>query len=295
MYRIECRAGFARAKRRLQGLFIRSRPVVVHHLRAWHDNEMLADFAVRLAFGLSVAVFLISWRSVPLPFFRTQLQVVLGLVVLAALDQAKAGGPALHLWSLVAAAVLAYVSAATWGLGLPRVGQGTAAAGALILVGWMVGASHSSTAGLGLLNASSRAASGFVLGVTLSAMLLGHYYLTAPAMSIEPLLRMFAFMAWGLGARCLLAALGLSVTHVRHSALGSVAPGGGDGLFLAARWGMGFGGAAVATYLAWRTAHQINSVGHRNPLHRHHLHLVRRVDIADYGKSLVFGLLSLGA
>jgi len=215
---------------------------------------MLADFAVRLAFGLSVAVFLISWRSVPVPFFKTQLQVVLGLVVLAALDQAKTGGPALNLWSLVAAAVLAYLSAASWGLGLPLVGQGTAAACALILVGWMAGASWSSTAVLGLLNASSRAASGFVLGVTLSAMLLGHYYLTAPAMSIEPLKRMVAFMAWGLGARCLLAALGFSVTHVRHSGFGSVPPGGGDGFLLAARWGMGFVGAAVAIYLSWRTA-----------------------------------------
>jgi len=213
---------------------------------------MLADFAVRLAFGLSVAVFLISWRSVPVAFFRTQLQVVLGLVVLAALDQATAGGPTLDFWSLVAAAVLAYLSAATWGLGLPWVGQGTAAACGLILVGWIAGASWSSTAGLGLLNASSRAASGFVLGVTFSAMLLGHYYLTAPAMSIEPLLRMVAFMAWGLGARCLLAALGLSITYVRHSGFDSVPPGAG--FFLAARWGMGFVGAAAATYLAWRTA-----------------------------------------
>ena len=67
---------------------------------------MLADFAARLAFGLCAAVFLVSWRSVPVPFFRTQLQVVLGLVVLAALDQARARGLAVDSWSLVAAAVL---------------------------------------------------------------------------------------------------------------------------------------------------------------------------------------------
>jgi hypothetical protein len=216
---------------------------------------MLADFAVRLAFGLSVAVFLLSWRSVPVRFFRTQFHVVLGLVVLAALDQARAGGHAVSFWSLVAVAVLAYLSAASWGLGLPLVGQGTAAACALILAGWMAGASWSPTANLALLNASSRAASGFVMGTTLSAMLLGHYYLTAPAMSIEPLLRMVAFMAWGLGIRCLLAAIGFSVTHVRHSGFGSIAPGGsGDGLFLAARWGMGFLAAAVAIFMSWRTA-----------------------------------------
>ena len=37
------------------------------------------------------------------------------------------------------------------------------------------------------LNAAGRLASAFLMGATLTAMLLGHYYLTAPAMSIEPL------------------------------------------------------------------------------------------------------------
>ena len=55
---------------------------------------MLADFAIRLAFGLAVSLLLTSWRAVPLVFFRTQAQVILGLLVLAGLDQARAGGPA---------------------------------------------------------------------------------------------------------------------------------------------------------------------------------------------------------
>ena len=45
---------------------------------------MLADFAIRLAFGLAVSTLMISWRIVPLPFFRTQAHVILGLLVLAA-------------------------------------------------------------------------------------------------------------------------------------------------------------------------------------------------------------------
>lgn len=215
---------------------------------------MLADFAVRLAFGLSVAVFLTSWRRVPVPFFRTQLQVVLGLLVLAALDRSRAGVPRLEIWSLVAAAILAYLSAASWGLGLPVVGQGTAALCALILAGWMAGASWSSTTSLWILNASSRAASGFVLGATLAAMLLGHYYLTAPAMSIEPLKRILAFLAAGLGARCVLAAAGFSLARARYSGFGSAPAGVTDAWLLAARWGMGFVGAAVAIFLSWRTA-----------------------------------------
>ena len=62
---------------------------------------------------------------------------------------------------------------------------------------------------LGALNAAGRLASSFLMGSTLTAMLLGHYYLTAPAMSIEPLKRFVRCMAWGLAARAVLAAAGL--------------------------------------------------------------------------------------
>ena len=158
----------------------------------------------------------------PLPFFRTQSQVVLGLLVLAALDQARAGGPALAFWVLVAAAVLAYLSAVAWGLGLPRLGSGTAAVAASPLpAGWPPRPGRLMPA-CGLLNAASRLASGFLLGATLTAMLLGHYYLTAPAMSIEPLKRVVALMAWGLAARCLLAAIGCGLSHAGSSGSGTV-------------------------------------------------------------------------
>jgi hypothetical protein len=215
---------------------------------------MVGDFAVRLAFGLSAAVFLISWRLVPLAFFRTQMHVVLAVVVLAVLDRARAGASALEFWSLICVAVLAYLSAVSWGLGLPLAGQASAAVCLLILGGWMTSASWSSVAGYPVLNSASRAASGFVLGSTLSAMLLGHYYLTAPAMSVEPLKRMVVCLGWGLGARCFLAAAGLWLAHAQPSHLSSGQVAGGNVLFIAARWGLGFAGTAVATYLAWRTA-----------------------------------------
>jgi hypothetical protein len=72
-------------------------------------------------------------------------------------------------------------------------------------------------------------------------------------MSIEPLKRMVAFLACALGARCGFAALALLLANGRYPGLGSVASGSA-GLFLAARWGMGFAAAAVAIYLSWRTA-----------------------------------------
>jgi hypothetical protein len=63
----------------------------------------------------------------------------------------------------------------------------------------------------GGLDAASRLASSFLLGSTLTAMLLGHYYLTAPAMSIEPLKRFVRFMAVGLVLRAVLAGAALAL------------------------------------------------------------------------------------
>ena len=85
---------------------------------------MLADFAIRLAFGLAVSLLLTSWRAVPLGFFRTQAQVILGLLVLAGLDQARAGGPAWAFWSVVAGAVMAYCRGGRLGLGSAPVRHG---------------------------------------------------------------------------------------------------------------------------------------------------------------------------
>ena len=60
--------------------------------------------------------------------------------------------------------------------------------------------------------------SGFLLGTTLTAMLLGHHYLTAPAMSIEPLNRIVTLLAWALLARCVLA--GLGIWALQHGTIG---------------------------------------------------------------------------
>jgi len=215
---------------------------------------MLADFAIRFAFGLAVSILMISWRAVPLPFFRIQAHVILGLLVLAALDQARAAGSSAAFWAVVVAAVLAYLSAVAWGLGLPRFGRGTAALAALTTASWLAVASWPASAGLGTANACSRLSSGFLLGATLTAMLLGHYYLTAPAMTIEPLKRVVLLMAWGLGARCLLAAIGMWAAQTGALGGGPAPIDPRAGIFLAVRWGMGLGAAALSMYLAWKTA-----------------------------------------
>jgi hypothetical protein len=103
-------------------------------------------------------------------------------------------------------------------------------------------------------NVVARLVSAALLGATLSAMLLGHHYLTAPAMSIDPLRRFVRAMAWALGASGLVGLWGLALWLGGHeSSTAHVSP-----FFLGIRWGVGWLGTAVATVLAWKTV-QIRS------------------------------------
>ncbi len=169
---------------------------------------MLADFGVRLASGLAVLLLATPWRVVPVTFFRTHCQVILGLLVLAALDLSRAStaGPALTV--VVATAVLGYLASIAWGLGLPRVAIPFTALIALGCGATIVAASKAPDGEVWALHASERLASAFLMGSTLTAMLLGHHYLTAPTMSTAPLRRFVRCMAWALSTRALLAALG---------------------------------------------------------------------------------------
>jgi hypothetical protein len=219
---------------------------------------MLADFGVRLAFGLAVLLLTTSWRTVPLPFFRTHCQVILGLLVLAALDASRSAGLSGGVWVLIAGGVLAYVATVCWGLGLPRVAVPATCLIALGTAEWLALVSRTDSPGLWAFNTASRYASGLLIGATLTAMLLGHHYLTSPAMSIEPLKRFVRYMGWGLGARGLIALIGL---FLAHSGIQGLEPGSfeaSSNLFLLMRWGMGFIGPVLATILAWKTV-QIRS------------------------------------
>lgn len=218
-----------------------------------YDTPMLADFAVRLSFGLAVLLLTVSWESVPLPFFRTQCQVILGLLVLGALDASRSAGLGPTVWFSIAGAALAYMATIGWGLGLPRVAILVSWSIALVTAGWLTLASRSDSAVVWVFNAVSRTASGFLLGATLTAMLLGHHYLTAPAMTIEPLKKIVQCMGWGLVARALIAIIGIYLAHSGIPSMRTRVIDDSSTLFFLMRWGMGFAGPILATILAWKT------------------------------------------
>ena len=211
---------------------------------------MLAESAVRLADGLTVFLLLTSWRQVPPRFFRTHGLVILGLLVLASLDASRAGIRGPLLYGLIAAALVAYLMTVAWGMGLPRVAWPVALALALGCAALLVGRTFATAETRGVFEAASRLASAFLLGSTLSAMLLGHYYLTAPAMSIEPLKRFVKCMGWGLAARGALASYAFWIWLDPGSTGDSR---GLSPLFLVVRFGVGLVGVAIATGMTWQT------------------------------------------
>ena len=159
---------------------------------------MPSDFAVRLAGGLAFVLLLTSRKDVPPAFFRTVALVAMGLLVVGCLA-AIGASPTWMMGLLIASAVMAYLASAFWGLGLPSVAFPATVSVALACAGIMawppLGIRGLHFTGIDGFNAASRLASSGLLGSTLAAMLLGHHYLTAPAMSISPLKRYVAAMA----------------------------------------------------------------------------------------------------
>ena len=90
-----------------------------------------------------------------------------------------------------------------------------------------------------------------VLGAVMTAMLLGHFYLIAPGMSLAPLRRLLAALTAAVVARMALAGLSLYAWTAEHSLtnLSDVTV-----LWLPVRWGIGFIGPLVLAWMAWQTA-----------------------------------------
>jgi len=166
---------------------------------------MVTVFVLKLLAGITLMWLLMPRKDVTDGFFRIQMLVVLGLSVLAALTV----DPSLfvHASSAVAdgnerirqcvtsfrtgwivSAVIAYVGHIVWKLSRRGPGRvaivvlGVLSLGMLAARAWMM----ESKAIWGVQLAADLASSA-VLGATLTGMLLGHWYLTTPTMSIQPL------------------------------------------------------------------------------------------------------------
>ncbi len=166
---------------------------------------MLAQFVLQLITGISLMWVLMPRRQVASGFFRIQMLIVLGLSVLAAVSagqllpyQAAARQTGAEAWNdaviLVwitsgVLAILAYCGSVFWTLERRKAGGRTA----FIMWGLANLALDFAVRGIytpNWLGLFSSGATASVLGAAVTAMLLGHWYLTVPTMSIQPLHRL---------------------------------------------------------------------------------------------------------
>jgi hypothetical protein len=210
--------------------------------------EILAQFLLRLAFGLGFGMAITSPRQVSSGYFRNHLYVTLGLATLAALVLSRVSAPAT--WFAVTAAVLSYVGAVCW---LYEAAQ----AGRKLL--WLVAASCLTAAlvaqpaatqvpSSALLSSVAVIISGLVLGVTMAAMLLGHWYLNAPGMELAPLRKLIAVAGIAIVVKAIVSGIGLAMELAART---QVPPAWM--LFILLRWSFGILGVAGLLWMARET------------------------------------------
>lgn len=228
--------------------------------------EILAQFLLRLAFGLAVGMAITPSQKVFSGFYRNHLYVTLGLTTFATLLVAKTSSIAAGF--AAGAAVFGFVGAACWLYEAKRAGVSM-----LLIVAFCsliaalvaqsevrrtssaarmsgsVAATNSTMTDTGeLLRMVSIATSGLTLGVTIACMFLGHWHLNAPGMELGPLRRLIAVAAAAVVLQMLVAGTGLVGTVVQQPSLRL------DWLlFITLRWSFGLLGALALLWMAWQT------------------------------------------
>lgn len=246
--------------------------------------NLLIQFLLRLSFGLAAGMAITSSKKVTSGYFRNHLYVVLGLTTLAAMVSYAAAPSAF--WYCVAAAVASYMGSVCWLYEEAKVGKGMLWLLAAVslggaIVSWdasskakyesesfsdkyfAVDVSQTITAEqgnqltqqtrksgvfAGFLSFASVVTSGLLLGTTMAAMLLGHWYLNSPTMELVPLRRLIIAMGVVVTLQAIVSALGLwgELTYANQISTQWW-------LFLLLRWLFGIVGVGILAVMAWQT------------------------------------------
>jgi hypothetical protein len=212
-------------------------------------------FCLRLAAGLALALLALPGSSINPRFHRIQFVIVLGLAAAAAtLAWHNAGD--LYFLGVGLAAGACLIGSFLWTVRLSLAAGGSVVA---VVVGLLLalaslhgleGNSPGSPTGLALLLPTlDDLTAAAVLGLSTTAMLVGHWYLIAPTMSIDPLKRLILWLALALAVRMLMAGGQLAVLAAASTAFDQLA-----WLWVGLRWGVGFLGAGLLCWMAWQTA-----------------------------------------
>ncbi len=201
---------------------------------------------------MAAAMAVTSPRLVSSGYYRNNLYVMLGcnvLVTLVAWTAAPEAG--LYVWPPLVASLLCYAGAVAWLYERPRAGIVllVLVAGVTLVGCWLdAPALTSVSTGRRLLGWLDPVGGGLVLGTTMAAMLLGHWYLNSPGMKLAPLGRLVLLMVAAVLLRAVLSATGTGF-EVESQGM----PALRWWFFLALRWLSGLVGALVVAGMAWQT------------------------------------------
>ena len=143
--------------------------------------NLLVDFLCRFSFGLAVGLCITPAALVPSGFFRVNTLVLLGLTTFAALLSSTLGLNA-NTWLLSIAAIVSWVGSVLWYADRRQPGL-VCCGGAAVLCAAATALTGEFTAA----QVGVRILSGCLIGFTVNAMLLGHWYLVQPGLSREPI------------------------------------------------------------------------------------------------------------
>jgi hypothetical protein len=221
--------------------------------------QILIQFLFRLSFGVAVAMSIIPSGLISSGFYRVHLWVLMGVNTLAALvtfSGRASLAESIASWPFVMAVaigtgVACYAGGVAWLFDRRRFGTFTLYVVALAsLLNAVVATPWADrTTGVGIALAMIDLASGGVLlGGTLAAMLLGHWYLNTPTMDLAPLKRLVAFLGGALLVRITVCAVGLTLAANASLDLSST-----FWVFLSFRWLAGLLGTGAMAWMTWLT------------------------------------------
>ncbi|MAT69003.1 MAG: hypothetical protein CMJ58_05710 [Planctomycetaceae bacterium] len=236
---------------------------------------LFAQFLLRLTFGLAAAMWTVSPRLVASGYFRNHLYVTLGTAAMASLLLGTLGS-----WGMAAAivaAVASYAGAVCWLYESPRAGRAllfVVAVAALLAAGLaddfqatqtpayqaaaeaaeeeatVVKPSAAYSQAAAALRGADRFSSGLLLGAVTASMLLGHWYLNAPGMKLEPLNDLIKVIAVVV---VLQACVSGAALYWLCGAEGHGWPDTGTLAMIAGRWAFGLVGVAALAWMARET------------------------------------------
>lgn len=219
--------------------------------------SVLIRFICQITFGLAASMLITPSRLVTSGYYRVHLWVLLGVntfATLLTLTVRTPGGGETNwlLAAVITAAVLSYVGSVCWLYESAKWGRRllllVSVAGFLGALALSAVVSPAAAATPLWLRAFDDATAGLLVGSTLAAMFLGHWYLNTPTMELGPLTRLLMLIAVATVLRAVLCGSGAIFEIGGQATLPS-----SFWAILSLRWLSGLVGTAVLATMSWYT------------------------------------------